>query len=79
MEPKARGALGSHQGPPALVQVSKSFCKVLRWDEELATGTATVRRGGSHARAHLLSHPSHQELAATGAGLDMVPPSTAKR
>lgn len=71
MEPKARGALGSHQGPPVLVEVSKSFCKALWWDEELATGTATVVREAFHARSHLLSR---QKPALTGAGAGRGPP-----
>lgn len=74
MEPKARGALGSHQGPPVLVKVSKSFCRARRWDEELATGMATVMREPFHTRSHLLSRLSDQEPAVTGAGAGHRPP-----
>lgn len=80
MEPKARGALGSHRGPPVLAEVSKGFCRTLWWDKELATGTATVTRGAFQARSHFLSHLSETrsqqqpELA-----LDVALPTTAKR
>lgn len=65
---KAEGALRSHHGPPLLVEVSKSFCRVLWWDEGLDTGMATIIGEAFHARSHFLSHPGDQELALTGAG-----------
>lgn len=63
-----------------LAEVSKGFCRALWWDEELATGTATIMRGAFQARSHFLSHLSETrsqqrpELA-----LDVVLLATAKR
>lgn len=39
---KGEGGTGESPGAPVLVEVSKSFCRALRGDKELATEMATI-------------------------------------